>query len=103
MLPAILFKRSSVYTYNYSAWKMGQKDEELKVSLSYIECPRPESSEKGERKEGTRPAEGLGYICSRRSSLHFKAQLPPACVETCIHIAFSLNLFYFHTSVHTPL
>lgn len=79
MLPAILFKRSSVYTYNYSAWKMGQKDEELKVSLNYIECPRPESSEKGERKEGTGPTVELGYICSR-SSLHFKAQLLPACM-----------------------
>lgn len=74
----------------------------MKVSLNYIECLRSESSEKGERKEGTGPTLGLGYICSR-SSLHFKAQLPPACVETCIHIAFSLNLFYFHTSVHIPL
>lgn len=103
MLPAMLLKRIGVYNYNYSAWKMGQKDEELKVSFNYIECSRPESSEEGERKEGTGPTLGLGYVCSRRSSLHFKAQLPPACVETCTHIAFSLNLFYFHTSVHTPL
>lgn len=58
--------------------------------------------EKGkEKKEGGEPTLGLVYICSKRNNLHFKAQLLSACVEARTHIAFSLNMFYFHTSVHT--
>lgn len=75
-----------------------QKDEELKVSLNNIGSLRQpglqdtlSSGEKrGKKKEGTGPTLGLGYICSRRSSFHFKAQLPSICMYGNMNTLLSL-------------